>query len=318
MIQRNANWVPLEFARDDPVSVEAAWRAWAAHEMAKRGLWMSHLHDMTHLIAFALPTCYLQSELMMHLPCDDALWSARSAPEWLAVLQRSSPYGTLLNFQRKQMPDALLREGLRQRLTGLPMQYTLEVLRTARGSAADRERVKEVVLNPMAAMPVIKVLLADVYALCTPGGRPEAPRAGAGEDVVYTLQYALHNWLTAWLAGPDTPRETEGARPAFHTDLLPFYWLAQITLVACQERMPPFAPGGLQDSDMRFEMVSRWLRAIRTFLKKHRGEEGGGRTVVWDEMMKIKLEGYRTDRAGIEKERQGFEGGVLEFFGGTD
>lgn len=161
MAQRNCSWEPPEFAPDDAASVEAAWRAWVTHEMTKRTLFLSYMHDMIQLISFALPACYTRADFTMHLPCDDALWDARSAPEWLAELQRASPYGTV-----PDAPEAEMRDGMRRRLKGLYMPDTLDVLRNARACAEDRARVAGLALAPMASYMIMKVL-GPIFAVRT-------------------------------------------------------------------------------------------------------------------------------------------------------
>jgi hypothetical protein len=189
-------------------------------------------------------------------------------------------------------------------------------------------------------------------------------------------QLSLHRWFQMWLKTPIAyPNENplSGAEPGkksaghFMVDPLPFYWLAQLLLLAFQDGLPPFhrretptidpqnsqglsepspfapstpalspftplvAPspfscgsssgsspvlsqtpppaywslsalpppagkicvpgtGGakvIQDP-AQFYLIKRWLHYIRLFLRRNQGTP----TVVWDELMKIRLSGW--------------------------
>lgn len=84
-------------------------------------------------------------------------------------------------------------------------------------------------------------------------------------------------------------------------EVLPFYWLGQIAILAHQESLSPFecGTGGLPP-EARFRLIKHWLKHIRSFLKK--GHQGA--TSLWDELMKIRLQTSQHEE----------EQGLLEFF----
>ncbi|EIN12093.1 hypothetical protein PUNSTDRAFT_99509 [Punctularia strigosozonata HHB-11173 SS5] len=291
LITRNAAWHPTSFDTSDPLSIEVAWRDWAKHETEKRSLFLSYLHDISHRMCFALPTCYMPAEVTLHLPCEGKLWNAASASEWHAALCASSPYGTM-----------------QERLTGVPIQYALEVLRHSRVPTSELK----LTLNPMAHLLLIKVLLSELYALAAPSGCQLEP-AKEKSQVILDFQFVLHNWLGTWLAGPDTP--PIHPEPIFYFNALPFYWLAQISLMAYQEDMPPFQMGSASrsDADSRFRLINWWQRCIRNFLRFAGNSAQTDSTAVWAEMMRIRLDGWRLEMEGDAK---GYirTGGPLAFF----
>jgi hypothetical protein len=202
------------------------------------------------------------------------------------------------------------------------------------------------------------------------------------------MQLALHRWLQMWLKTPnarsDVPGGTEQGKKStghFTADPLPFYWLAQLLLLAFQDGLPPFhrreAPStctvdlpntqGLNDPSpfapttsasspfspslftssqfwggnsssgfspvlphtpppgswslpeppppiwtssfagtpgtgsaevmpdaAQFSLIKRWLYHTRLFLRRNQGTP----TVVWDELMKIRLDGWLDASSG--------------------
>lgn len=240
--------------------------------------------------------------------------------------------------------------------------------------------------------------------------------APVGEEVnenVYVVQLALHRWLRIWLENPEAHRSSllssinttdtntttslagsasqgrKGAGALYFADPLPFYWLAQLLLLAFQEQLPPFAPKKKEgfprpppfrisafcvgvsgpppsthhdeppatssrghaspefvspayyraptmasqmvtDSPSQtatalsqFTLVKCWLHHVRLFLKKSEGSA----TVVWDELMRIRLNGWEAvkgpNAVGNEEGRgEGtgtyYEQGLLGFFEEVD
>jgi hypothetical protein len=89
--------------------------------------------------------------------------------------------------------------------------------------------------------------------------------------------------------------------------VLPFYWLAQVAMLAYQENLPPFvynSPKNL-NAEARYRLVKRWLRHIRGFLQNHDDDP----TLYWDELMKLRLQ---SSHQSLDTE-DGDEG-LLEFF----
>jgi hypothetical protein len=241
---------------------------------------------------------------------------------------------------------------------------------------------------------LMQSLLGELFRRCTGADSPTTNPAG--EEVnehVLAMQLALHRWLQMWLktsnAYPDgnPPGGTgQGKKSSGHmVDPLPFYWLAQLLLLAFQDGLPPFhrretstactidlpntqglndpspfAPptsasspfspslfassfwGGRLSSGpspvlsqtpppayqslsgppppvettsyigtpgigsvevmpdaAQFNLIKRWLHHIRLFLRRNQGTP----TVVWDELMKIRLDGW-LDASSSGKHRQ--------------
>jgi hypothetical protein len=233
---------------------------------------LSLVHDCCHQIYFGVPALFSSAEFDLNLPVDCDLWSAGTAEQWLAAQHAPSIYG---------WPEL--------RVYGFPLQKALQALADARRLDALTQRAR---INPLALWILIHAVLRNLFALA-----PDVPPreragffpgwtafAGAGADSVH---YVLRNWLEAWFRTPESAEWRDGRELPFMCDALPFYWLAQVSLLALQERLPPFAPGpGGGGPDARFRLVKSWLRRVRGFLH-HSAHEP---TVVWSEMMKIRLQ----------------------------
>lgn len=239
----------------------------------------------------------------MYLPCEDALWKASTATEWFLALQKPSPYG---NTQ--------------ERLMGVSMPRIMAEFEQQRASQIT------IPLNPFSQFILIHVILRNLFTICVARRLvastanthitqplPTGATGSSGEVVdseVMTLQYALHNWLQSWLGGPELPRAhgTE-EEPPFAHNALPYYWLAQVALLAYQENYPPFEPGSENNlkGEIRFRMVKQWLRHIRGFLKK----TDQAPTLFWDELMRIRLKSWQAEIEGGGGDDQD---GLLGFF----
>ncbi|KAF7984263.1 hypothetical protein HWV62_16106 [Athelia sp. TMB] len=301
LIARNAAWTPPNLS--EPGSLDKIWREWAVHEQTKRALLLSYMHDTCHCIYFAMPASYLHGEMAMYLPCEDALWKASTATEWFLALQKPSPYGTT-----------------QERLTGVSMPRVMAELEQPRPAETS------IALNPFSHFILIHVILRNLFTACVQR-RLVASSAnshitlplpvnatGSVDEVVdpeiMTLQYALHNWLQSWLGSPELPRtHSTEEEPPFTQNALPYYWLAQVALLAYQENYPPFEPGSENNlkSELRFRMVKQWLRHIRGFLKK----TDQAPTLFWDELMRIRLKSWQAE---IEVGGGDDQEGLLGFF----
>ncbi|KAG6861676.1 hypothetical protein C0995_013245 [Termitomyces sp. Mi166 len=290
MITKNASWEPINLSE---APLELLWQDWVAHEMTKRAIWWSYLHDCCHSIYFALPSSYHPSEIELNLPCEDALWRANTAADWITVLQTPSSYGTF-----------------KSRLTGVGMLQTL--------GALSETRLLEVhiPINPFSHFILIHAMLRHLFVTCVEGRLPKGDVAAtvntndAVNQEIYRLQYALHNWLQNWLNAPELPKVNDvNEEPPFIYNALPFYWLGQVSLLAFQESLPPFeqdSPNNLK-VEVRFRLVKQWLRHIRGFLKK--GDQVP--TLFWDELMRIRLQTWQQEFEGEEEDDQD---GLLGFF----
>jgi hypothetical protein len=260
-----------------------------------------------------MPSLFHTPELTLSLPCDSALWDARNAIDWHQELQRPSPFG----------PATF-------RAVGYPMQQALLALSDTRKMDA---LTTETQLNTGAHWILIHLILRNLFAL-VPTSDPNrfwiswqdqahpnqrfTRSASMGGDVlpdmtedVVKVQYVMQNWLTIWLRSPEVVNWdwSEAHEMPFMQDALPFYWLGQVSLMALQEGMPPFTPESSRDVDARFRLVKHWLKHVREFLRTGPRQP----TLLWNEMMKIRMEGVYDDPEGRPTEDQD---GLLGFFPG--
>ncbi|EGN99617.1 hypothetical protein SERLA73DRAFT_179719 [Serpula lacrymans var. lacrymans S7.3] len=292
LIARNASWEPS--IATNPSMYDIEWRDWTCHEATKRGFLLSYVHDCTRCMV-ALPASYTATEVDLYLPCDDALWKARSAEEWYSILQQPSPYGDP-----------------RSRLIGVHMLSALEALYPTTNLTSPY-----MCLNPYALFVLIHAILRRLFAFGVstrmPGAQiislPEAWQSHpeAADLEIMMVQYALHSWLKHWLKATETPGSTEPPEePPFSSNALPFYWLAQVSIMAYQERIPPFDDSARDNRpDATFRLVKQWLRHIRDFLRKSDQMP----TLFWDELMKMRLQSWQEEmQGGIPDDPEGLLG----------
>ena len=118
-------------------------------------------------------------------------------------------------------------------------------------STASPETVQELsAVSPFGHYILLQSLLGELFRRCT--GTDSLAAAQAGEEVnehVLAMQLALHRWLQMWLKTPNAnsnenlPYGAESGKKStghFMADPLPFYWLAQLLLLAFQDGLPPF------------------------------------------------------------------------------
>lgn len=236
------------------------------------------------------------------LPCEDDLWNANSSEEWLSILEKQSRYGTQL--QRFRPP------GLQEALTFLAEQRDNE----------DDE--PPLLVTPFAHFVLSHAILRKLFDDCIE--KPQAQPADEPPEESLCVQYMLHKWLKSWLHSPETPQYSDDTEPRFLFDALPFYWIAQVALLAYQERLPPFTTsaeaGGAAFGEAKFRLIKEWLRHIRQFLRK--GEQGP--TLFWDELTKIRMKSRGrgrgdfsdTESLGTVSDDSEGPGGLLGFFAG--
>lgn len=238
---------------------------------------------------------YLPNEMILYLPCEDALWRANTSTEWFLALQQPSAYGDI-----------------NERLRGISMPSVL--------GEFNQQRIltTSIALNPFSHFVLIHAILRHLFSVCTESRLPTfsptpqfdaaPPNTEIIDHEIMTLQYALHNWLQSWLHGPELPQTTKAEEePPFICNVLPFYWLGQVALLAHQENYPPFEPNSENNlnEDVRFRLVKQWLKHIRGFLKK----TDQAPTLFWDELMKIRLKSWQEEIDGGEDHN-----GLLAFF----
>jgi len=388
LIERTATWEPRAFPTNGPGDLDATWRDWAMHEALKRMVCLVYSHDQAHRIYFSLPPSFSPEEFATFLPCDDELWGAQTALEWSQLLLNPSPYGSI-----------------EERLRGVPMLCAFTAVglegpnMTATSSASTAPPDQFRAVSPFGHFILLQSLLGELFRRCSGSGSPSASPNPDGEEQVnehvHAMQLALHRWLQLWLKTPgavlngNSPGGTdtdEKAKRRFMADPLPFYWLAQLLLLAFQEGLPPFrsrellaasptrpsdspnaqvlldpspfappfappssaaspfsaspfAPSPFSTSSFssdsspvmsstpppayrspsggppqppgkyspgcapqaagstaipdaaQFRLIKQWLHNIRLFLRRSQGSP----TVVWDELMKIRLCGWQSD-----------------------
>ncbi|KAI0930543.1 hypothetical protein AcV5_007228 [Taiwanofungus camphoratus] len=260
-------------------SASGAWREWTIHETAKRALAVSYLHDCCHCIYYNLRPTYLTSEFDLCLPCEDALWTAASEIEWLAILQKPSPYGSLSD-----------------RLCGPRLRDTYDKF------ASQDQLSPPLVLNPCGHFVVIHAILRHFFEEFLEARLPELGSQAAAiqqvnvnyisDEKIVALQIVLHHWLHSWLNSPETPLYSD-QEPRFMIQALPYYWIAQVAILAYQERLPPFCPGTtfLVHGDAKFRLMKKWERHIRNFLRRGGHEP----TLFLDELINYRIKKWQAE-----------------------
>src|SRR6267154_5045592 len=255
-----------------------------------RALLLSYLHDTCHRIYSAIPASYTEDELVIFLPCEDALWKAQTPEEWFDTLHGPSVYGDV-----------------RSRLMGISMPKALGIVNTPQLSCVSLS------LNPYSQFILIHAILVRLFTFCNaqssgtsePKDVETEPNAGAQ---FMSLQFSLHNWLQNWLNGPDLPKQNDETKePPFLFNALPFYWLGQLAIMAFQDGLPPFERTRKDSSsDSTFRLVKNWLRHSRDFL---RSKNNNVPTLFWDQLMTIRLRSWREEmEGGVPEEQEGLLG----------
>ncbi|KAG7449593.1 uncharacterized protein BT62DRAFT_962970 [Guyanagaster necrorhizus] len=289
LIPRNAAWEPGSI---DPSNVDALWRDWAMYEMTKRLLSQSYLLDCCHAIYFATAPSYRIGEYLINLPGEDALWTAKSAEEWFAILQTASPYGSV----QMRLAGPNMRQCLDSMLQGEPQLLS-----------------QPMVITPFGHFVLAHAILRNLFDVCIESRMPTQGNTSDQASVtreIYTIQYALHNWLRSWLASPDVPKpgSDPNSDPAFVDNALPFYWFGQISLFAYQEGLPPFEPSCPEHLKVepRFRLAKQWFKHIRKFLSQNNQDA----TMFWDELIKVRLQAWQFERETYPEDSEG----LLAFF----
>lgn len=135
---------------------------------------------------------YEQTEIQLNLPCEDALWQANCATEWLAVLQTTSLYGTN-----------------QTRLKGFSFHKSLARLSEMHFLTAHTP------LSPFAHFVIVHAILRKIFYVCAERGDTTAEGESSVKQNILELQYALHNWLQSWDQSPDKPKTNDNDEPPF-------------------------------------------------------------------------------------------------------
>ncbi|KAL6310308.1 fungal-specific transcription factor domain-containing protein [Sparassis latifolia] len=280
-VQRCARWVPPDMGH--LTSIDVPWREWVMHETAKRALLLCYVHDCVHCLYYSLHPTFPSLEFDLGLPCEDALWTARTADEWLSILRKPSLYGSTTD-----------------RLCGFSLQAAFMKLADSSPTLSPPP-----MLNPFAHWILIHSILRKLFedfleplqeagvADCTSHGSHVPPTS---DQKVFATQLMLHHWLQSWLHSPDTPKNSEVEDSPFVFQGLPFYWMGQVAILAYQERLPPFGPGttSLISGDAKFLLMKKWERHIRRFLRKGEQEP----TLLMYELMNIRINSWQAETVG--------------------
>ncbi|KXN83387.1 hypothetical protein AN958_01524 [Leucoagaricus sp. SymC.cos] len=265
LIGRVSSWAPPDLG--DASGLEKAWRDWAQYEMVKRALLVSYLHDCCHSFYFSMPPSFRPAEIDINLPCDDGIWTASSATQWLQTVNSPSQYG----------------HGL-ARLSGFGMQRALAILSEPQSSAVPPA------LNPFAHFILIHTILRNLYASHardqSDASTPSPNDVNVKGSILLT-QYALHTWLQMWMNSPDAIRyDNTRDEPPFVYNALPYYWLAQVSLMALQDDIGVDSKLTDRKNEGRYRLMKEWLDRIKSYLCN--GTQIP--TQLWDELMRIRLQ----------------------------
>ena len=214
---------------------------------------LAYLQDCSYCIYYSMDPAFLDLEIEINLPCDDALWRAQTSAEWYKIQQVSSPYGIGLS-----------------RLLGTNMQFTLASLRDRSTSAAPST------VNPFASFVLIHSILRDVFSghnTITTHGSSLHTRVinhdGISGMNTIAIESSLHKWQKMWSANPETVNSGENSRKLpFISNALPFYWLTRLVEAAKQKGTihigPPVSTNDIED---RYRLVNTWLMHISSCLR---------------------------------------------------
>ncbi|KAI0785551.1 hypothetical protein C8Q75DRAFT_809151 [Abortiporus biennis] len=311
-----ADYKPPAF--DENTIVDTAWRDWVCYETTKRAVSLTFLHDCCHSLYFTLRPTFGPREFNLYQPSEDALWKASSSQEWQMVLMQPSPYGSIS-----------------ERLRGGPtLQSTLDrlavVLPDSQPAILLNPFSQFIVIHAILrklfedCMDKVASASSSSTSLGSPSSNPQRKQSSSSSPLSSslsqsqshsqtsstsrqkeydtrinpTIQFMLHNWLQSWFQSPETPRPSKLHQPPFMYDALPFYWIAQVSLLAYQEGLPPFASdveAFNASGEAKFILMKEWFKHIRAFLKN--GEQGP--TLFWDELMKIRLQNWHLEKDGV-------------------
>lgn len=215
-------------------------------KLSYSALLLAYCHDCCNTLYSPAPPLFQSAEVKVNLPCDDPLWTARTAEEWLKVAQASSPYGTGA-----------------ERISGVSMQLAMSVL------GGTHTMIAPLSLNPFAQFLLIHTILRNIS---------QAKRQSIDGHVALTMaasechnaqnvhpfgsQSALDIWFQVWLRGPESMRLERGpAEPPFVCNSLPFYWQARVLLLEQSTSLDAQAEGN-------FHLMKEWLDHLRGLIRR--------------------------------------------------
>ncbi|KAI1785380.1 hypothetical protein LXA43DRAFT_1038459 [Ganoderma leucocontextum] len=282
-VEKTLDWKIPVIDFSDPASVQAGWREWVRFESAKRALWICYLHDCCHCLFFNLSPTFHTEQFTLSLPAEDALWTAKDGAEWAAILNTPSPYGDMEMRLRGHYLKALYFYIIQNNPRNEPRPFHVTPFGHFIMIHAILRKLFEMYLRDR----------LHFHQLSDAAGRPKIKPHFVDRDRVFHTQILLHSWLQSWLQSPETPRDIPETQQRFCFNALPYYWLAQVGLVAYQEGLPPFDPEGtyITSHEAKFQLVKKWEKHIRKFLES--GEQTS--TMFWDEVMKVRIENWQQE-----------------------
>lgn len=153
---------------------------------------LSYLQDTSQCIYLTTPSSYQIAEITFNLPCDNKLWHAQSASDWWGELHQESLYG---NAQERLICPTL------PELLHLVFE--------------PRAITKIIPISYFAHWTVIHGIISRLFTVCT--NSRLSPQTGANGDnmdqELYSIQFALHNWLQLWMRRPEVNIREESEPP---------------------------------------------------------------------------------------------------------
>jgi hypothetical protein len=139
-----------------------------------RTLVFAYLQDCSYCIYYSRAPTFLELEIEINPPCDDALWRAQTFAEWYKVQRPPSPYGIGLS--------RMLRTNMRFTLASLKDRSTSIVPST---------------VNPLASFVLIHSILRDVFSghiTRTHGSRLHTGLIDHGGINAIAIESSLQKW----------------------------------------------------------------------------------------------------------------------------
>ncbi|KIK51432.1 hypothetical protein GYMLUDRAFT_252053 [Collybiopsis luxurians FD-317 M1] len=244
VLQVIQSWKSPEFFDETPV--DEAWHSWARYESVKRLCCLTHLQACDFIIFFAIPP-YTQHAIEGTLPCDDELWRALTAQDWVTSLRATSQYGS---------PTV--------RLHGANAQAAIGSLYSQFATLTPPlSRITEFAQYLLIHEILSRLFLGSYIHATTAATMPDMLLGGksALENICSYHQNALKNWFVSWQKG-----QGSSIHGSWASDSLCYYRLAQLTLQLLREESLPLLT--LQDyrpeaEELRFQVLRRWLHLVR-------------------------------------------------------
>ncbi|KAH8985690.1 hypothetical protein EDB92DRAFT_1949727 [Lactarius akahatsu] len=167
--------------------------------------------------------------------------------------------------------------------------------------------------KPFGHIILTQTLLAELFSRCSgTNSQGASPTADGEEQVnehVHAMLLALNRWLQMWLKTPNASPNAiplGGTAAEQKTGLMsdpssPFLTssLSSDSSPVTAFTLPPaYGAKSLSPGMYQFRLIKSWLHHIWLFLRRSQGSP----TVVWDELMKIRLSGWQEDAAAFSQQ----------------